>query len=83
MSYAGTYGPDETCRHDTYWRSCAECSLVGPRATAEQSRAAREAWDARIAEEQAERERKRSERHTHIVVTDGYGKVISREEVPE
>lgn len=36
MSYAGTYGADETCKHDVYWRSCSSCSLVGPRATEEQ-----------------------------------------------
>lgn len=26
MSYAGTYGPDETCEHDSYWRSCWKCN---------------------------------------------------------
>lgn len=26
MSYAGTYGPDETCEHDSYWRSCWRCN---------------------------------------------------------
>lgn len=26
MSYAGTYGADETCKHDLYYRSCAFCS---------------------------------------------------------
>lgn len=26
MSYEGTYGPDETCVHDRYYRSCAICS---------------------------------------------------------
>lgn len=36
MSYAGTYGEDETCNHGRYWRSCAFCSGIGPRATREQ-----------------------------------------------
>ena len=26
MSYAGTYGPDETCEHDTYRPSCWKCN---------------------------------------------------------
>lgn len=29
MSYAGTYGADETCKHGTYVRSCAVCSRSG------------------------------------------------------
>lgn len=33
MSYAGTYGADETCPHDSYWRSCRYCSGIGPRPT--------------------------------------------------
>ena len=36
MSYAGTYGDDETCIHDRYWRSCPDCSEIGPRATPDQ-----------------------------------------------
>jgi hypothetical protein len=26
MSYAGTYGPDETCEHDQYRRNCWHCN---------------------------------------------------------
>lgn len=79
MSYAGTYGDDETCMHNTYWRSCKDCSLVGPKATQEQIDAAK---DARIKEVEtllAERERKAAERHTSTVVRDGFGKIISEE----
>lgn len=36
MSYDGTYGAEETCRHDHYWRSCGVCSHIGPKATDEQ-----------------------------------------------
>jgi hypothetical protein len=57
MSYAGTYGADETCRHDSYWRSCALCSLVGPDATPEQIRRAQKR-QAEKAEEVKERTRK-------------------------
>lgn len=57
MSYAGTYGADETCRHDRYWRSCADCSEVGPKATAQQVMAARQRRLA--AYKQAEEERRR------------------------
>ncbi|HSX14921.1 MAG TPA: hypothetical protein VLE72_03395 [Candidatus Saccharimonadales bacterium] len=39
MSYAGVYGPDETCRHGSYWRSCSACSDIGPRATDQQIQA--------------------------------------------
>lgn len=83
MSYAGTYGPDETCRHDTYWRSCADCSEVGPRATPKQVKKARERRLARVAAEQAERERKAAERHTSTVVRDGFGKIVSEVPTPE
>ena len=77
MSYAGTYGADETCRHDTYWRSCRECSEVGPRATAAQVREARERRLALAAKADAEAERKKAERHTSTVVRDGFGRIIS------
>lgn len=80
MSYAGTYGPDETCRHDHYWRSCADCSEVGPNATAEQVREARERRLERVAAEKAAREAKAAERHTSTVVRDGHGRIVS--EVP-
>ena len=80
MSYAGTYGPDETCRHDQYWRSCRECSEVGPRATAKQVREAREKRLASLAVDARETERKRAERHTSTVVRDGFGRIVS--EVP-
>jgi predicted small metal-binding protein len=36
LSYAGTYGADETCPHDTYWKSCAYCSTLGPKPTRQQ-----------------------------------------------
>jgi hypothetical protein len=26
MSYAGTYGPDETCQHDCYRQNCWRCN---------------------------------------------------------
>lgn len=26
MSYAGTYGPDETCEHDRYRKNCWRCN---------------------------------------------------------
>ena len=26
MSYAGLYGPDETCEHDTYRKNCWKCN---------------------------------------------------------
>lgn len=81
MSYAGTYGPDETCRHDTYWRSCADCSEVGPRATEKQVRKARERRLAAVAQAKQERERKAAERHTSMVVRDGFGRIISEEPV--
>jgi ribosome-binding protein aMBF1 (putative translation factor) len=83
MSYAGTYGPDETCRHDTYWRSCSDCSLVGPKATEEEITAARfnqKAWN--LANEKA-RARKQAERHTSTVVRDGFGRIINeKQETP-
>lgn len=82
MSYAGTYGPDETCRHDRYWRSCADCSEVGPRATAEQSRKARERRLAAAAEADAEAERISAERHEWIVVRDGFGRIVSETPAP-
>lgn len=42
MSYAGTYGADETCPHGTYWRSCDYCNTLGPRPAADQIAALRE-----------------------------------------
>lgn len=27
MSYAGTYGERETCRHGNYWRNCTACII--------------------------------------------------------
>jgi hypothetical protein len=41
MSYEGTYGPNETCPHDRYWRSCEYCSTLGARPTPEQIAQAR------------------------------------------
>lgn len=79
MSYAGTYGPDETCRHDTYWRSCADCSEVGPKATPEQVRKAREKRLAAVEAAKQERQRKANERHTSTVVRDGFGRIVSEE----
>jgi hypothetical protein len=58
MSYAGTYGADETCRHDCYYRSCAFCWPIGPQATDEQI-AARFEREARERQERAEAERQR------------------------
>jgi hypothetical protein len=42
MSYAGTYGPSETCPHDCYWKSCEYCSGIGPCPTPVQIAQARE-----------------------------------------
>jgi hypothetical protein len=84
VSYAGTYGADETCRHDTYWRSCGEgCSLVGPRATETQIAEATARRKQEIADRQAEREAKQAERHVYRVVKDGLGHVIVSEEITE
>ena len=77
MSYEGTYGDDETCRHDHYWRSCAECSEVGPKATQEQVDKARAKRLATAAKAEEERQRKAAERHTSTVVRDGHGRIVS------
>jgi len=79
MSYAGTYGADETCRHDTYWRSCADCSEVGPRATTAQVKKAREKRMAAAVKAEADRERRAAERNTSTVVRDGFGRIVSEE----
>lgn len=82
MSYAGTYGFDETCSHGDYWRSCgAGCSLVGPRATSQQIAEALARQRERQEREQAEREAKRAERHSYVVTTDGFGKELNRYEL--
>lgn len=79
MSYAGTYGADETCSHGSYWRSCmAGCSLVGPRATAEQIRAARDRQRAEQRKAEAERKRKADERWRVVQIVDGFGRVIEQ-----
>jgi hypothetical protein len=82
MSYAGTYGADETCRHDHYWRSCPDCSEVGPRATDAQVRAARKRGLEVAAKAEAERQRKAAERHTSTVVRDGFGRIVSETPAP-
>ncbi len=56
MSYAGTYGADETCRHDTYWRSCQFCNQIGPRATEEQFVALQKRRDEEWRQQQADKE---------------------------
>ncbi len=77
MSYAGTYGPDETCQHDTYWRSCAGCSLVGPKATEEEITKAITQRHKRSLVAERERIKKVAERHKSVVVRDGFGRIIS------
>lgn len=84
MSYAGTYGPDETCMHDCYYKSCQWCCNIGPRATQEQIDAQINKRINEIKAAQDERDRRNSERHVRIwrEVTDGYGRTIERVELP-
>ncbi len=77
MSYEGTYGPDETCQHDSYWRSCADCSLVGPNATDEQVKAVVAQREERALIAEKERIKKVDERHKSIVIRDGFGRIVS------
>lgn len=55
MSYDGEYGAAETCQHDMYWRSCAICHRVGPRATKAQLQVVRD-QDRREAEQRQQNE---------------------------
>ncbi len=59
MSYAGTYGDEDVCIHDRYWRSCPDCSEIGPRATPDQIQKGRqERADELIAFYEADLERR-------------------------
>ncbi len=77
MSYAGTYGADETCRHNLYWMSCGDCSLVGPKATEEEVSIAIAKREAKIKEVEDKCVKKKAERYTSTVVRDGFGNIIS------
>ncbi len=77
MSYAGTYGPDETCKHDSYWRSCMFCSIVGPNATDEQIVEVIAQREERALIAESERIRKVTERHKSVVIRDGFGRIVS------
>lgn len=74
MSYAGTYGDDETCRHGNYYRSCnVGCGRIGPNATPDQIRALHDK-DRDEAEQGRIRERKACEMYADL---DGAEKAVA------
>ncbi len=83
MSYAGTYGSDETCKHYSYWRYCMYCSLIGPNATDEQIVAVVAQRQERALIDENERIKKVAERYKSVVVRDGFGRIISETEEKE
>lgn len=74
MSYAGLFGADETCRHDTYWRSCSVCSEIGPKATDAQIKRNRERRD----KEQVKRARREASWQTAYENLDPEGRAIAK-----